>query len=107
MVFPRRGYIGFIPRAGGACRARQQKLAHQVGQIVGLDAQALGSGRGLLDQRGILLRHVVQLRQGGVDGGQVFVLRFAAGFEIGHGLRGLMDGTYHLLHGLPGIACQA
>ena len=40
---------------------RQPKLLHHAGQPLGLLAQRIGRRRRLLDQRGVLLRHAVNL----------------------------------------------
>ena len=68
--------------------------------------QAVGGGGRLLYQRGVLLGHLVQLRQRAVDADDVLVLRTAGALDFGHRVRGLVDGVHHLLHRQHGLASQ-
>src|SRR5213592_372469 len=55
-----------LKRAASVCGCETEHL-HHFGQAVRLLSEALGGGRRLLDQRGVLLRHLVELADRAVD----------------------------------------
>ena len=66
------------PPSGAAARAAEAEHADGLGHAARLLAQALGGGGGFLHQRGVLLRHLVELRDGAVDLADALALLAAA-----------------------------
>jgi hypothetical protein len=57
----------------------------QLGKAFGFMCQALGSRRGLLDHRGVLLRHLIHLVAGSRDLAQTCRLLAGGNGDLGHG----------------------
>src|ERR1700756_4308773 len=88
----RTGWVMLCSRNGAPIlSAFELEDLHDGGQLARLFLQALGRGGGLLDERGVLLRHLVELRHAHVD------LADARGL-LGAGTGDLLDDVADAVH---------
>ena len=92
--------------AHGAHRCAGDELEHadDLRQLAGLIFEALGGSRTLLDQRGVLLRHLIELHDGGVDLRDAVALLGRCGGDLADDVGHTLHRADDLLHRLAGVA---
>src|SRR5216110_1316405 len=77
--------------------------ADDLRQLAGLIFEALGGSRTLLDQRGVLLRHLIELNDGGVDLRDAVALLGRCGGDLADDVGHTLHRADDLLHRLAGV----